>query len=197
MDEDYARRLQAWLRAEPGPAPRNSFDEREVAPTGETAADRTRAADDRDPQATADDAGAACIRFPALPIPAPRASGENGCRMSEAETRSRWNHPTNRLRREEATKARPRTEAEERSRREHPSNWRREEVRQPTKPEECHEEAEQRSPRNDPSNWWRRKAGPLTEAEEQSRWNHPSDRDRRSPRNHPANWWRRDQPEDS
>jgi hypothetical protein len=34
-------------------------------------------------------------RCPVIVLPVPRSSRENGCRMSEAEARSRWNHPTN------------------------------------------------------------------------------------------------------
>jgi hypothetical protein len=166
MDEDYARKLRAWLRAEPGATPHRAEEEREwlrevptpVAEGGWVAGEQLPApvaeggwpAGDRHPAQAADggwageqppapapasgDACAAADRIPApqpdpderwtvrgqlpelrsdtdedwvcpvIELPVPRSSQENGCRMSGAEARSRWNHPTNwhrRLRQQE------------------------------------------------------------------------------------------------
>jgi hypothetical protein len=60
---------------------------------------------------------------PVIALPVPRPSRENGCRMSEAEARSRRNHPSGRLRDE--TAERRMSEAEARSRWNHPTNWHR------------------------------------------------------------------------
>jgi hypothetical protein len=186
MDEDYARRLRNWLRAEPGATPRRAAEEREwlrevPEPGARAAHDRLPAAEapapatethDRLPAAEAHDrlpAAEAHDRLPAagapelaagepelaagvpdpgerwtvrgyLPevpaedddwvcpvivLPVPRPSRENGCRMSEAEARSRRNHPSNAGRRAQAPDAGPMTEAEARSRWNHPTNWHR------------------------------------------------------------------------
>ncbi|WP_410668598.1 hypothetical protein [Amycolatopsis sp. cmx-4-68] len=137
MDEDYARKLRAWLRAEPGATPRRATEEREwfrevPEPAADGGDDRPRATDDRLLTPEPDSAERWSVRgqlpetqpdtdeewvCPVIALPLPRPSAENGCRLSEAEARSRWNHPSNWHRRRRA-------EAEERSRREHPSNWR-------------------------------------------------------------------------
>ncbi|MBE1498849.1 hypothetical protein H4696_005949 [Amycolatopsis lexingtonensis] len=187
MDEDYARRLRDWLRAEPETAEPRWL--REIPAPDETRdhhpADRwqvqghlphTEAAPD-------DDAGLAVV------IPLPRPSRENGCRlsgprtrpMSEAEARSRRNHPSNAGRREEAAEP-PMSEAEARSRWNHPSNAgrRAEDANSPMG------EAEARNRWNHASSVGREEAAepqtppsPMSEAEARSRWNHP------------ANWHRR------
>jgi hypothetical protein len=165
MDEDYARRLRNWLRAEPGATPRQAAEEREWLrgipepgsatdergrPPGERLPGSVPAADDGWPvdrrlpapqpgsdetwsvrgqlpaahpaahPAAADDDEWIC---PVIALPVPRPSRENGCRMSEAEARSRRNHPSGRLRDE--TAERRMSEAEARSRWNHPTNWHR------------------------------------------------------------------------
>ncbi|WP_285482428.1 hypothetical protein [Amycolatopsis sp. NBRC 101858] len=164
MDEDYARKLRAWLRAEPGATPEEEREWlREVpAPAAEggwVAADRAPAADEGSvvgeqlpaPQPDSGERWTVRGKLPAaepeleeewvcpvITLPVPRTSKENGCRISGAEARSRRDHPSGRLREAAA-------EPDTRSRR----------------PEEA---AETR---------------PLTEAEARSRWNHPSSWHRR------------------
>jgi hypothetical protein len=123
MDEDYARLLRDWLQADPGtPTPR-------PAP------------------------GEGACHEPTIPVP--RTTPENRTRRgdrvrSEAEERSRRDHPSNWRRRQlpaeirdrlampeegsgrsgagewcDPAPAESRSEAEERSRRNHPSNWKR------------------------------------------------------------------------
>ena len=181
MDEDYARKLRAWLRAEPEATPRRAAEEREWLREVPSPADGGRAADDRpatsapqpEPerwtvrgqlpaeQPDADDEWVC----PVIVLPVPRSSRENGCRMSEAQERSRRNHPSGRLR-EEAGRPQPLSEPEsdQRSHPEHASG----------SPQESPEprrmsEAEARSRWNHPSNWHRRRAAeqrPGTEADE-------------------------------
>ncbi|MEU5257792.1 hypothetical protein [Amycolatopsis sp. NPDC021455] len=153
MDEDYARRLREWLRAEPGATPRQAAEEREwlreIPQPGSAGDERGRPPGERLPApepapeetwsvrgqlpaahpATADDEWIC----PVIALPVPRPSRENGCRMSEAEARSRWNHPSNRDRRAEPVGEHSMSEAEARSRWNHPTNWhrRRREAGQP------------------------------------------------------------------
>jgi len=121
MDEDYARKLRAWLRAEPGAIPRRADEEREwlreVPEPGPVAHEGWQTE-------TADSGGRWSVRgqlpaeppegddwvCPVIALPVPRASDENGCRMSEAEARSRWNHPANWHRRRQAEDRRRRDE---------------------------------------------------------------------------------------
>ncbi|WP_439376601.1 hypothetical protein [Amycolatopsis lexingtonensis] len=165
MDEDYARRLRAWLRAEPETAEPRWL--REIPAPNETRehdpADRWSVQGQLPhAEATTDDEGGL-----AVVIPLPRPSRENGCRlsgprpgtrpMSEAEARSRRNHPSNAGRREEAASP-PMSEAEVRSRWNHPSNVdRREQAAEPQTPPSPMSEAEARSRWNHPANWHRRR----------------------------------------
>lgn len=159
MDEDYARLLRDWLQADPEtPTPRPAFDEGDCH------------------EAT---------------IPVPRPTRENRTRRggparSEAEERSRRDHPSNWRRwelpdrpvfpRSEAPAAEGRSEAEERSRRDHPSNWRRRQLpaeipdRLAMPEEGSRQGGEQDSP------------APATESR--------SEAEERSRRNHPSNWKR-------
>ncbi|WP_410569256.1 hypothetical protein [Amycolatopsis sp. cmx-4-61] len=118
MDEDYARKLRDWLRAEPGATPDGTSEEREwLREIPEPASEEQAAMPDRWtvrgrlPVTPADDDWVC----PVIVLPVPRPSRENGCRMSgvevrlrwtrpaepdagrmsDAEARSRWNHPTN------------------------------------------------------------------------------------------------------
>ncbi|WIY03652.1 hypothetical protein QRX60_07295 [Amycolatopsis mongoliensis] len=79
-------------------------------------------------------------------LPVPRSSQENGCRMSEAEARSRRNHPSGRTR-QEAVEPRPLGDAEARSRWNHPSNWHRRRREAQARPLT---EAEERRRRDEP-----------------------------------------------
>jgi len=124
MDEDYARRLRNWLRAEPGGTseerewlrgiPEPASDEQADSPQRWTVRGRLP-----DPPAPEDDDWVC----PVIALPLPRSSGENGCRMSDAEARSRRNHPTNADHRVQAPT--PVSDAEARSRWNHPTNWHR------------------------------------------------------------------------
>ena len=151
MDEDYARKLRNWLRAEPEATPRGASEEREwlremPEPATDEQAGRWTVRGQL-PQTPADDDWVC----PVIALPVPRPSRENGCRisgielswtpsvdagrMSDAEARSRWNHPTNADRRAQATNPSldpspnpspaPMTEAEARSRWNHPTSWHR------------------------------------------------------------------------
>ncbi|MFJ7210303.1 hypothetical protein [Amycolatopsis sp. NPDC098790] len=109
MDEDYARKLRAWLSAEPEATPRRAEEEREwlrevPAPQtdgGWTPADRPPG---QAPAPASDERWTVRGRLPLEPVeeleeewvcpvialPLPRASDENGCRMSDpTERRSR------------------------------------------------------------------------------------------------------------
>ncbi|WP_103340910.1 hypothetical protein [Amycolatopsis sp. CA-126428] len=148
MDEDYARKLRNWLRAEPGAMPSGTSEEREwLREIPEPATEEQADTPDRWtvrgqlPQTPADDDWVC----PVIVLPVPRSSRENGCRMSgvevrvrwdrpanadpssmtDAEARSRFNHPTNADRRAQAPDPSPTTEAEARSRWNHPTNWHR------------------------------------------------------------------------
>ncbi|MEU4249492.1 hypothetical protein AB0F15_18975 [Amycolatopsis sp. NPDC026612] len=100
MDEDYAQRLRNWLRAHPGATPRGTAEEREwLREIPEPASDEPPA-----PQADPGDRWSVHGQLPVsdddwvcpvIALPVPRPSRENGCRMSDAEARSRWNHPSN------------------------------------------------------------------------------------------------------
>jgi len=184
MDNHYARRLRDWLRADPGTKSGSAADERDwlreiPAPPAPRPDAEVPVREHRpeDPAPQPEPAERWSVRgqlpdvpalhpaaedsrdgFPAVVIPFPRPSRENGCRMSEAERRSRRNHPSNWRRRDEEAGV-----AEQRSRRNHPANW------QPR--DEAAEAAEQRSRWNHPSNWHRRR-----EAEERRRWDEPGSR---------------------
>lgn len=150
MDEDYARKLRNWLQAEPGITPRGTSEERawlrEIPePASAEAGTPPPSADDRWsvhgelPLTPADDDEWVC---PVIALPVPRPSGENGCRMSAAEARSRRNHPTNAGRRAETPTAGPMSDAEARSRWNHPTNWhrRRREAEQQQQPQHQRDE---------------------------------------------------------
>ncbi|RSD22138.1 chromosomal replication initiator protein DnaA [Amycolatopsis eburnea] len=180
MDENYARRLRDWLRAEPETAEPRWL--REIpAPAPEEPRDHPRpdtwSVRGQLPQT--DDGQLAVV------IPLPRPSGENGCRlsgparrtrrgqansptaMSEAEVRSRRNHPSNAGRDDPAG---PLSEAEARSRRNHPSNAGRGEPAIPMSEAEADQHRRDQAA-NSPT--------PMSEAEARSRWNHPSNWHRR------------------
>ncbi|MEV4149137.1 hypothetical protein AB0J40_36135 [Amycolatopsis sp. NPDC049691] len=128
MDEDYARKLRAWLSAEPEATPRHPEEEREwlrevPAPQADPERWTVRGRLPREPVDELEEEWVC----PVIALPVPRASEENGCRMSgpgeatadqsgasepaergqirhlptnppgmsEAEARSRWNHPSN------------------------------------------------------------------------------------------------------
>lgn len=104
---------------------------------------------------------------PVITLPVPRPSRENGCRMSEAEARSRWNHPTNANRRAQAADM---GAAEARSPRS-PAGT------QAPDPTDRRAEALDNRPATHPGQ--PPEPTPMSEAEARSRWNHP------------ANWHRR------
>jgi hypothetical protein len=176
MDEDYARKLRAWLRAEPEATPRQAEEEREWLsevpaphpdPERWTVRGQLPAA-----QPEADDEWVC----PVIELPVPRSSKENGCRMSGADARSRRSHPPGR--REVPAEPRPLSDGEVQSRRNHPSG------RSPegTADQRGMSEAEAQSRRNHPSGrLGEEPAEPrrLSEAEARSRWNHPSNWHRR------------------
>jgi hypothetical protein len=201
MDEDYARRLRNWLRAKPGAMPRATSEEREwLREIPEPATDEAR-----EPQADSPDRWSVHGQLPETPttadddwvcpviaLPVPRPSRENGCRMSDAEARSRRNHPTNAGRRAEPPEVSRMSDAEARSRRNHPTNV----DRRAEAPEVSRmSDAEARSRRNHPTNVDRRGEPPevsrMTEAEARSRWNHPTNWHRRR---REAEQQRRDEP---
>ncbi|MCR6490321.1 hypothetical protein M8542_46695 [Amycolatopsis sp. OK19-0408] len=174
MDEDYARKLRAWLRAEPGATPRRTDEERQWlrdVPAPQPDPDRWTVRG-RLPEPPPADDDWVC---PVIALPVPRRSEENGCRMSDAEVRSRRNHPSAWPRGE----TRPLSDAEARSCRDHPSAWPRDAAEPQPRPLS---EAEVRSRRNHPSATPREEPAPprpLTEAEARSRWNHPTNWHRR------------------
>ncbi|KDN18250.1 hypothetical protein [Amycolatopsis rifamycinica] len=204
MDEDYARKLRNWLRAEPEATPREASEERQwlrelPEPAADEQADRWTVSGQL-PQTPADDAWVC----PVITLPVPRSSRENGCRisgielrwsppaagtaptshptgaetgrspsanadgMSDAEARSRWNHPTNVNRRTGAAGPRHAADLDRRNGAEpgHAANPdRRTEATGPS-------HAANPDPRTpDPA--------PMTEAEARSRWNHPTNWHRR------------------
>ncbi|SEF31627.1 hypothetical protein SAMN05421837_105836 [Amycolatopsis pretoriensis] len=113
MDEDYARKLRAWLKSEPEATPRRPEEEREwlrevpaPAPeggwsTGDRPPGQPRAADEPLPAPASDERWTVRGRLPREPVeeleeewvcpvialPVPRASEENGCRMSAPDER--------------------------------------------------------------------------------------------------------------
>ncbi|MEV5714153.1 hypothetical protein AB0L41_09660 [Amycolatopsis mediterranei] len=189
MDENYARKLRNWLRAEPGATPGGTPEEREwLREIPEPATDEQADTPDRWtvrgqlPEPPAADDEWIC---PVITLPVPRSSRENGCRisgieirwspparvdgrvgtpgvsrMSDAEARSRWSHPTNVDRRAEAPDASRMSGAEAN----HPTNA------------DCRAEAPPSA---------------MTDAEARSRWNHPTNWHRRR---RAAEDQRRDQP---
>jgi hypothetical protein len=177
MDEDYARKLRAWLRAEPEATPRQAEEEREWL--------RDVPAPHPDPQrwtvrgqlpATQPEADDEWV-CPVIELPVPRSSKENGCRMSGPEARSRRNHPSGRLGKETA-EPRPLGDTEARS------PWNHSLVQAPegVADQRGMSDAEARSRRNHPSGrLGEEPAEPrrLSEAEARSRWNHPSNWHRR------------------
>ncbi|MEU0794578.1 hypothetical protein ABZ342_31345 [Amycolatopsis sp. NPDC005961] len=130
MDEDYARKLRAWLRAEPGATPRRAEEEREwlrevPAPaTGDHHAEVGDAASESwSVRGQLPDTEEEWV-CPVIMLPVPRSSKENGCRLSGPADRRRRtdaaDHPAT-----PAAEPRPMSEAEARSRWNHPSNWHR------------------------------------------------------------------------
>ncbi|WP_203612434.1 hypothetical protein [Amycolatopsis sp. SID8362] len=222
MDENYARRLRDWLRAEPETAEPRWL--REIpAPAPQEPRDHPQpdawSVRGHLPRAepTADDGHLAVV------IPLPRPSGENGCRLSGPGRRTRRGQATGQVSEAEADQRRgdqaanPPTamsEAEARSRRNHPSNAGRGESASPMSEAEADQrrgdqaanpptamsEAEARSRRNHPSNAGRDEpASELSEVEaDQRRRGHAanpstamSEAEARSRWNHPSNWHRR------
>ncbi|MEU4520845.1 hypothetical protein AB0F52_19345 [Amycolatopsis sp. NPDC024027] len=139
MDDDYARKLRNWLRAEPGAKPSGTSEEREwLREIPEPATEEQADTPDRWtvrgqlPETPAADDEWVC---PVIELPVPRSSRENGCRISGIELR--WSHPTNADRRSEPPDVSrlsdpepppsppSAAEAEARSRWNHPSNWHR------------------------------------------------------------------------
>ncbi|WP_410591232.1 hypothetical protein [Amycolatopsis sp. lyj-23] len=170
MDDDYARKLRNWLRAEPGGTPDGTSDEREwLREIPEPASEEQPDTPDRWtvrgrlPETPADDDWVC----PVIVLPVPRPSRENGCRMSGVEVRLRWPRSA------EPPDASRMSDAEARSRWNHPSNAN----RRAQSPGDVDSTADRRgqSPEPDPDP----NPAPMTEAEARSRWNHP------------ANWHRR------
>ncbi|MFJ9783764.1 hypothetical protein ACIRSS_29575 [Amycolatopsis sp. NPDC101161] len=86
MDEDYARKLRAWLSAEPEATPRRAEEEREwlrEVPAPQADPDRWTVRG-RLPQEEELEEEWVC---PVIALPVPRASEENGCRMSSPDDR--------------------------------------------------------------------------------------------------------------
>jgi hypothetical protein len=193
MDENYARKLRNWLRAEPGATPRGASEEREwLREIPEPATDEQADTPDRWtvrgqlPQTPADDDWVC----PVIALPVPRSSRENGCRISGIEIR--WSPPARVDGRSGAPDASRMSDAEARSRRNHPTNA-------DHRAEAA--DAEARSRRNRPTNVDHRAEtpdpSPMTEAEARSRWNHPTNWHRRraaEERRRAADEQRRDQP---
>ena len=146
MDEDYARKLRAWLSAEPEATPRHPEEEREwlrevPAPQADPERGTVRGRLPREPVEELEEEWVC----PVIALPVPRASEENGCRMSgPGETTAdqpaasepaepTWNghlpgasDPTERGQiRHLPTNPPGMSEAEARSRWNHPSNWHR------------------------------------------------------------------------
>jgi hypothetical protein len=203
MDEDYARKLRAWLRAEPGATPRRATEEREwFREVPEPATEGSpRAADDRllTPESDSDERWSVRGQLPEVPpdaddewvcpvivLPVPRPSAENGCRLSEAEEQGRRR---NRRSRGEPVADQGRlSEAEERSRRQHPVG-----AEEPESPRRL-SEAEARSRWNHPSNWHRRRREAAADRPEETQPPRRTEAEERSRRNHPSNWRPRDEP---
>ncbi len=195
MDEDYARKLRDWLRAEPGATPRGASEEREwlreiPEPATETQTDSPDrwTVSGRLPQTPADDDWVC----PVIALPVPRPSRENGCRISGIElhwtpprrtgapegsrisdAEARWSHPTSAGQGAGAPDASRSSDAEVRSRRNHPTN--------------ADHRAEAPEATEAPNTGHR---APMTDAEARSRWNHPTNWHRRRR----AAEGRRDQP---
>lgn len=86
MDEDYARKLRAWLSAEPEATPRRAEEEREwlrEVPAPQADPDRWTVRG-RLPQEEELEEEWVC---PVIALPVPRASEENGCRLSSPDDR--------------------------------------------------------------------------------------------------------------
>lgn len=86
MDEDYARKLRAWLSAEPEATPRRAEEEREwlrEVPAPQSDPDRWTVRG-RLPQEEELEEEWVC---PVIALPVPRASEENGCRLSTPDDR--------------------------------------------------------------------------------------------------------------
>ncbi|MDX3196059.1 hypothetical protein PV458_47335 [Streptomyces sp. MN03-5084-2B] len=184
MDENYARKLRNWLRAEPGGTPGGTAEEREwlreiPAPASDEPADTPDRWTVRGqlPQTPADDDDRIC---PVIALPVPRTSGENGCRTSGLEVRIRWGRPANADRSTEVRNASPISDAEARSRWAHPTNAdRRAQASAPSPVTD----AEARTRWSQPADADRRAQAsapsPMTDAEARSRWSQPADADRR------------------
>ncbi|ADJ42634.1 hypothetical protein AMES_0812 [Amycolatopsis mediterranei S699] len=173
MDENYARKLRNWLRAEPGATPSGTSEEREwLREIPEPATDEQADTPDRWtvrgqlPEPPAADDEWIC---PVITLPVQRSSRENGCRISGIEIR--WSPP-----------ARVGGRAGTRG----VSRMSRAEASQPTNAD-GHAEAPDVSRMGDAE----APASPMTEAEARSRWNHPTNWHRRR---RAAEDQRRDQP---
>ncbi|MEV7040157.1 hypothetical protein [Amycolatopsis sp. NPDC051061] len=82
MDEDYARKLRAWLRAEPGATPRRAEEEREwlrEVPAPQPEPERWSVRGQLPAQQPELEEEWVC---PVIALPVPRSSQENGCRLS-------------------------------------------------------------------------------------------------------------------
>ncbi|MGW5716748.1 hypothetical protein ACWEVP_11350 [Amycolatopsis sp. NPDC003865] len=91
MDEDYARKLRAWLKAEPEATPRGTEEEREwlrEVPAPQEDPDRwtVRGRLPREPAEELEELEEEWV-CPVIALPVPRASEENGCRMSAPDER--------------------------------------------------------------------------------------------------------------
>ncbi len=178
MDEDYARKLRNWLRAEPGATPSGTSEEREwLREIPEPATDEQADTPDRwtvrgqlpQPPTAADDEWVC----PVIKLPVPRSSRENGCRISGIELR--WTPPARGDGRAEAPAASRMSDAEAN----HPANA---DGRAKALDVGRLSDAEARSRRNHPANADRTAeppSSPTSEAEARSRWNHPTNWHRR------------------
>ena len=187
MDEDYARKLRNWLRAEPGATPSGTSEEREwLREIPEPATEEQADTPDRWtvrgqlPEPPSADDEWVC---PVIELPVPRSSRENGCRISGIELRwspparvdgraesprmngTEANHPTKAGRRIEPPDASPLSDIEARSRWSHPSNADRR-----SEPPDVGRLSDPEPPPSPTS---------AAEAEARSRWNHPTNWHRR------------------
>jgi hypothetical protein len=169
MDEDYARKLRNWLRAEPGATPSGTSEEREwLREIPEPATEEQADTPDRWtvrgqlPEPPAADDEWVC---PVIELPVPRSSRENGCRISGIELR--WSPPARVDGRAESPRmndaeANHPTKADRRI--EPPDVSRLSDPEPPPSPTSA-AEAEARSRWNHPTNWHRRRRA----AEDQGR----------------------------
>ncbi|WP_372672380.1 hypothetical protein [Amycolatopsis kentuckyensis] len=180
MDEDYARKLRAWLSAEPEATPRGAEEEREwlrEVPAPQADPDRwtVRGRLPREPAAELEELEEEWV-CPVTALPVPRASEENGCRMSGADERRSRNRrlPGGRLGASEADERARRLSADQSGASETAERSRRLPGQPAADQLGANETAERSQTRRLP-------ASPpgMSEAEARSRWNHPSNWHRR------------------